>query len=242
MYLQPFNNKFQTYFCVTYQGSGTDTYSDDRSTPSRKASSFFSELVCDNSGPVGPKHGTGVSNRFCVGATPTIPPYSPTSLLSSESADSRGTIQPQPKTSNQTTGVPLGDRLLLQHFPGSQKEWGTEAGEQPQSSEPVCSPRTFQNGGHTHLEGPDETRGLVGKDRPQGCLSGDPDRPDTQRHLRFQFVGKTYHFTCLPFGLSSVPWVFTKTLKPALALLRARGVRLIHRQHIGPSRVERTIT
>ena len=130
---------------------------------------------------MGPKHGTGVSNRFCVGATPTIPPYSPTSLLSSESADSRGTIQPQPKTSNQTAGVPLGDRFLLQHFPGSQKEWGTEAGDQPQSSEPVCSPRTFQNGGHTHLKGPDETRGLVGKDRPQGCLSGDPDRPDTLR-------------------------------------------------------------
>ena len=35
---------------------------------------------------------------------------------------------------------------------------------------------------------------------------------------------QTYHFTCLPFGLSSASWVFTKTLKPALALLRARGV------------------
>ena len=46
-------------------------------------------------------------------------------------------------------------------------------------------------------------------------------------YLRFQFLGKTYHFTCLPFGLSSAPWVFTKTLKSALALLRAKGVRLI---------------
>ena len=36
-----------------------------------------------------------------------------------------------------------------------------------------------------------------------------------------------YHFTCLPFGLSSAPWVFTKTLKPILALLRGMGMRLV---------------
>ena len=46
-------------------------------------------------------------------------------------------------------------------------------------------------------------------------------------YLRFHALGMTYHFTCLPFGLSSASWVFTKTLKPALALLRAIGVRLI---------------
>ena len=40
-----------------------------------------------------------------------------------------------------------------------------------------------------------------------------------RRYLRFQALGKMYHFTCLPFGLSSAPWVFTKTLKPVLALL-----------------------
>ena len=51
------------------------------------------------------------------------------------------------------------------------------------------------------------------------------------RHIetiyRFQFDGKTYNFSCLSFGLSSAFWAFTKTLKPALALLHARGVRLI---------------
>ena len=58
-----------------------------------------------------------------VSEPPTTPPHSPTSLFSSESADSRGTFQPHIKTSNQTAGVPLGDRLLLQHIPGSQREW-----------------------------------------------------------------------------------------------------------------------
>ena len=47
------------------------------------------------------------------------------------------------------------------------------------------------------------------------------------QYLRFYFHGKCYQFQCLPFGLSSAPWVFTKTLKPVLALLREMGVRLI---------------
>jgi len=48
-----------------------------------------------------------------------------------------------------------------------------------------------------------------------------------RKYLRFMFQGKAYQSTCLPFGLSSAPWVFTKTLKPALALQRQKGVRLI---------------
>ena len=48
-----------------------------------------------------------------------------------------------------------------------------------------------------------------------------------RKFLRFIFKRKTYQFNCLPFSLSSAPWVFTKTLKPVLAVLRERGVRLI---------------
>ena len=48
-----------------------------------------------------------------------------------------------------------------------------------------------------------------------------------RKNLRFNFQGKIYQFNCLPFGLSSAPWVFTKTLKPAIAILRQLGVRLI---------------
>ena len=48
-----------------------------------------------------------------------------------------------------------------------------------------------------------------------------------RRYLRFQALGITYHFTCLPFRLSSAPWVFTKTLKPILAFLREMGMRLV---------------
>ena len=48
-----------------------------------------------------------------------------------------------------------------------------------------------------------------------------------RRYLRFTFQEKTFQFNCLPFGLSLAPWVFTKTLKPVIALLRELGVRLI---------------
>ena len=54
-----------------------------------------------------------------------------------------------------------------------------------------------------------------------------PIHPEHRCFLMFPFLGKTYQFNCLPFGLSSAPWVFTKTLKPISALLREMGVRMI---------------
>lgn len=54
-----------------------------------------------------------------------------------------------------------------------------------------------------------------------------PMHRDSQHLLRFLWWGRTWQFTCLPFGLSSAPWCFTKILKPAMASLRSRGVRLI---------------
>lgn len=43
----------------------------------------------------------------------------------------------------------------------------------------------------------------------------------------FTFQEEVFQFNCLPFGLSSAPWVFTKTLRPAIALVRELGVRCI---------------
>ena len=54
--------------------------------------------------------------------------------------------------------------------------------------------------------------------------------PICQEHkkfLCFQVGDKLYHFNCLPFGLTSAPWVFTKTLKPVVALGRELGMRLV---------------
>ena len=54
-----------------------------------------------------------------------------------------------------------------------------------------------------------------------------PIATNHRRLLQFKWLGKTYQFNCLPFGLSSAPWVFTKTTKPIVAILRTMGLRMI---------------
>ena len=44
-----------------------------------------------------------------------------------------------------------------------------------------------------------------------------------QKYLKFQFQGQSYQFQALPFGLSSAPHMFTKLMKPLLALLGGWG-------------------
>ena len=48
-----------------------------------------------------------------------------------------------------------------------------------------------------------------------------------RKYLAFRWQGKTYQFNCLPFGLSSAPWVLTKTTKPVVTILRSLGLRMI---------------
>ena len=36
-----------------------------------------------------------------------------------------------------------------------------------------------------------------------------------------------HQFQCLPFGLSSAPWVFTKVTQPIVAWLRQLGIRMV---------------
>ena len=48
-----------------------------------------------------------------------------------------------------------------------------------------------------------------------------------RKYLRFIYQDRTYEFQCLPFGLSSAPRAFTKTLKPVLAVLRSMGIRVV---------------
>ena len=54
-----------------------------------------------------------------------------------------------------------------------------------------------------------------------------PMAEEERKYLRFQWKEKVYQFNCLPFGLSSAPWVFTKTTRPVVATLRELGLRVI---------------
>ena len=54
-----------------------------------------------------------------------------------------------------------------------------------------------------------------------------PIAEDQRKFLRFAWQGRMYQFNCLPFGLSSAPWVFTKTSRAVILTLRTLGLRLI---------------
>ena len=46
------------------------------------------------------------------------------------------------------------------------------------------------------------------------------------QYLRFCWLGQSYQFKALPFGLSLAPRVFSKTLAPLVAWLQLTGVQL----------------
>ena len=49
----------------------------------------------------------------------------------------------------------------------------------------------------------------------------------SRKFLRFLFEDQLYEFTCLPFGLSTAPYVFTKLTKPVAAYLRKLGFQSV---------------
>ena len=51
-----------------------------------------------------------------------------------------------------------------------------------------------------------------------------PVHSSHQKYLMFMFQGKYYKFICLPFGLSTCPFTFTKVLKPITRILRSKGL------------------
>lgn len=54
-----------------------------------------------------------------------------------------------------------------------------------------------------------------------------PIHKDYKKFLRFRFKNKLYQFLCLPFGLCTSPFVFTKITKPVVHILRLWGILLV---------------
>jgi len=79
----------------------------------------------------------------------------------------------------------------------------------------------------THPSRASSSKRLDGKNGSEGRYLQMPIHPTHQPLLTFQWRDKHYKFTCLPFGLSAAPRVFTKVLKPVLGFLRLVGCRLI---------------
>lgn len=52
-----------------------------------------------------------------------------------------------------------------------------------------------------------------------------PIHDEYQKYLKFSWNGILYKFVCLPFGLKSAPFLFTKILKPVFACFRHQNIR-----------------
>ena len=92
---------------------------------------------------------------------------------------------------------------------------------------------SFINAPHFKMEGIHTLKSLLQKEDwlvkidLKDAYFSVPISKEQRKFLCFQFRDRFYQFNCLPFGLASAPWVFTKTLKPIAALGRELGIRLI---------------
>ena len=55
-----------------------------------------------------------------------------------------------------------------------------------------------------------------------------PIHPLSRRFLGFQFLGRTFQYRVLPFGLKVSPWVFTRVVATLVGHLRQLGLRLFY--------------
>ena len=67
-----------------------------------------------------------------------------------------------------------------------------------------------------------------GQTGPEGCVFFHINRRKTSKiPAVLYWRNQLLQFTCLPFGLSSTPYVFTKLLRPILTFLRDKGIRCL---------------
>lgn len=89
----------------------------------------------------------------------------------------------------------------------------------------INPPFLHQDGGYTLYKNFNKSRKLYGIIRFKGSiLLGSPVHKESRKYLRFRFQNKLLQFTCLPFGLCTSPYVYTKIMKPVMNKLRSLGM------------------
>ena len=51
--------------------------------------------------------------------------------------------------------------------------------------------------------------------------------PDSRRFVGFHWKGVYYQYICLPFGLSTAPWVFLKVIRELVMYWRTKGINIL---------------
>ena len=107
------------------------------------------------------------------------------------------------------------------------KGWRSETGHQSEESQLLCRSSTFQWEGIQTMKSLLSAEDWLMKIDLKDAYFSIPIDAHYRKFLCFQVEGKLYQFNCLPFGLASAPWVFTKTLRPVIALGRELGMCLV---------------
>ena len=122
--------------------------------------------------------------------------------------------------------------FLLNFFSGAQERRSNEASDKFEKAKQVGSAPALQNGGHisTLRERLKANDWMVKIDLKDAYFTISI-HPAHQPFLRFMVNQQPYQFTCLPFGLSYGPWVFTKVMKPSLPSKYGGMYDCLHRRH-----------
>ena len=91
----------------------------------------------------------------------------------------------------------------------------------------ISQVRAFQNGRHSSSPRSASASGLAGENRFERCVLRDPNLEGSQEIPSIFLEGFSPGICMPPFGLAVAPRLFTKVLKPVVALPRRSGIRLI---------------
>ena len=103
--------------------------------------------------------------------------------------DRRGNSKTVRERGSDNSSIPTKGLLRLHPVFGTKKGWGSEAGNQPKTSEQLCKHPSFQDGGDTQPENPPKERGLASENGLKGCILLNPHSSRTPEISEFH-MGK----------------------------------------------------
>ena len=117
-------------------------------------------------------------------------------------------------------------RVLQLSVSGPQEDGRSSSGDRPFHSQPPHGSSTLQVGDVGIRPFSHQKSRVDSVHRHPRRISTCPDAPSRPEVSAICVNKQVYQFTCLPFGLATSPHQFTKLLRPVVALLRQRGVKL----------------
>ena len=115
---------------------------------------------------------------------------------------------------------------VLHHLPGTKEDRRLATYNKPLSAELVHQTKEVQNGNSGMHPQVNIKRSWVTSIDLKDAYLHIPIHPSHPRWLQFSLMGQAYAFRCLPFGLSTAPWVFTRVVLAVVAYLRHLEVHI----------------